>query len=124
MNFLHEKHNLRTGDEVIVYRREYPDEIFEGKIYKIEFKKINDNYVNHFYIEFPLEIYHELLKRGSNIYYDNSLQTVGTIIRNKTTDKIEKIHTQHMFQEYEPEIDLQRVNAMLIWRIAYNIIKK
>jgi len=128
MEFLYEKHNMLVGDKVIVYRRDSPDETFEGEIYKIEYKKMdgnnNSDYIHHFYIEFPLEIYDKLLKRGSKVYYKHCHEIIGDVFRNKTTEKIEKIFIQYLFQTYEPEIDMKYVNSMLIWRAAYNIVKK
>ena len=126
MNFLHEKHNLSVGDIVTVYRRDNPDETFEGEIYKILYKKIEHqtDYIDHIYIEFPIETYHNLLKRGSNVYYNNSPEIIGDVIRNKITDKIEKLHAQYLFRDTEDEINIEKINSMLIWRIAYNIVKK
>jgi hypothetical protein len=78
-------------------------------------------HVDYFYIQFPEPMYHELLKRGLEILYRNRPVIIGTIRKNTTTNCIEKLYTQEKYCTVEIEIDIKDINAMLVWRIAYDI---
>ena len=127
---LQEPHDFKVGDDVIVKRRDQATE-YHGKIYRIENLPINRSQpyptTDHFYIQFPLELYPELLQRGSPIIYKNRPETVGAIIYRGTLDPpktFANIYIQYYYTAQEAEIDPQYINAALIWRIGYSIEHK
>lgn len=123
---LTETHNFKNGDNVVVYERHYPYTCYNGIIYAIMNKPEQAyaklaRHVDYFYIQFPEPMYHELLKRGLEILYRNRPVIIGTIRKNTTTNCIEKLYTQEKYCTVELEIDIKDINAMLVWRIAYDI---
>jgi hypothetical protein len=123
---LTEPHNFKKGDVVIVVERNHPKISYEGKIYSIINKPENEfikptPYVDYFYIQFPDSVYHELLQRGFEILYRNRPVIIGTIHRNPTANYIEKLYTQEKYCKVEVEIDIKDINAILVWRIAFDI---
>jgi len=142
INLLLEKHDFKEGDDVTVYLRNKPSPLYDrlslrnsprlynGKIDKIlrieedKYSSYKNNVFDHFYIQFPVEIYHELLQRGHNIIYNKQRQIIGNIIRNDKENNIEKIFIQYPFVRDETEIELNNINSMLIWRAGFNIIPK
>ena len=132
MNFqlLQESHNFRIGDEVIIRHRDSVDgEQYSGKIFHILELSPNKHLpqyqyitVPHFYISFPKEIYSIILKRGWNIIYNNKITIVGNITKN-SSNFIDKIYIQHDTVSFETEIDLDKINGILIWREGWVIEK-
>ena len=151
-NLLTEKHNLSYGDTITVYERkllqltlpEFPHSpapsatarsndidrkfSYTGTVSHIINKKLNDYdpnsyYVDHIYITFSTNVYNHLLKTGSAIYYKGKPHIVGEIIRNDNTNDIEKMFIQYRGRPEETEIELKDINSMLIWRVAYEIVK-
>jgi hypothetical protein len=124
--FLTEPHNFKRGDAVLVVDRDRPTTSYLGQIYEIvnkpeqEYAKLS-RCIDYFYIQFPEPIYHELLKRGWEVIHRNRPVIIGTIHRNPTTNCIEKLYTQEKYCAVELEIDIKDINAMLVWRIAYDI---
>ena len=123
---LTEPHNFTRGDTVIVVDRTSTYLSYVGQIYAIVNKPENEymkptRLIDYFYIQFPEPIYHELLKRGFEILYRNRPVIIGTIHRNPTTNCIEKLYTQEKYCAVELEIDIKDINAMLVWRIAFDI---
>jgi len=122
---LSEPHNFKTGDSISMYERKYPKYKYNGKIYII-IKKIENNMnmfmpIDYFYITLEKEIYNKILLRGWKIIYRGQEKVIGNIEKN-INGIITKIHTQHMFDAYnETEIDIENIDAILIWRVAYNI---
>ena len=87
-----------------------------------ENEKLNQyNIVDYFYITFNINIYDILLKRGWNIIYKNQKAVLGNVIRNKTTQNIEKLYIQYDYSYDETEINIEDIDSILIWRIAYKI---
>lgn len=80
-----------------------------------------DIMVDHFYIQFNKEIYHLLLKRGLDVIYQHQPVVLGDVKRDKS-GKIVQLFTQKMFSP-ETEIHLDDINAILCWRVAYDIQK-
>lgn len=129
MEFLTEKHNFKNGDDVAVFERYNPALAHSGTIYKIVSMPLNNRinkfeniYVDYFYITFEKNLYSTFLKRGSQIIYNHVLAIVENIILDKN-GYIEKICKQDAFNTSECEIDVNKINAVLIWRQAY-VIKK
>lgn len=128
MDYLRENHKIRVGDDVIVREREFPHSQYSGSVYRIVNKPINENIrdqshvmVDYFYIQFTKDIYHLLLKRGLDVIYQHQPVILGNVNRNNS-GKITQLFTQKMFSP-ENEIHLDQINAILCWRIAYDIQK-
>lgn len=123
---LTEAHNFTNGDNVVVHERYYPRKSYNGTIYAIVNKPEQEymkpiHLIDYFYIKFPEPMYHKLLQRGWEVMYRNRPVIIGTIHRNKTTNCIEKLYTQEKYCTVEVEIDIKDINAMLVWRIAFDI---
>jgi hypothetical protein len=128
MDYLRENHKIRVGDDVIVREREFPHTQYSGSVYRIVNKPLNEHIQDHchimvdyFYIQFTKEIYHLLLNRGLDVIYQHQPVVLGDVNRNNS-GKITQLFTQKMFSP-ETEIHLDEINAMLCWRIAYDIQK-
>jgi hypothetical protein len=125
-------HNLTQSDPVIVTERFNSGISYRGEIYKIINKPLNERilhykntYIDYFYIKFDEPIYHLLLKRGLEIIYNHKPMILGNVDRD-ASGRIEKIHSQPGFPESlsiknETQIRLENIDAMLVWRIAFNI---
>lgn len=135
-SLLTEKHDLSYGDTVTVYERKDKTFSYTGTVDRIQFKKINERdptsrHVHHIYVKFSKNVYNHLLKRGSKVYCKGKPHIIGNIIRNYkkdadgnvTDNDIRQIFIQYNYNEEETEIDLDDINSMLIWRIAYEIVK-
>jgi len=132
MEALTESHNLKQGERVIVKERFYSEISYSGKIYKIINKPLNEwilQYKNinidYFYIKFEESFYHLLLKRGLGVIYNHKPMILGNVNRD-ANGRIEKIYSQPGFPESlsiknETQIRLENINAMLVWRAAYDI---
>lgn len=127
LTLLREPHSIRDGDTVVVVERTDPEKKYYGKVYKIVNLPINKHImdlknimVDYFYIQFSEEITSILLKRGLPIIYKHSPATLGNIIRNRA-GQIEKIYIQYNHSSYETEISFNDINALLMWRVAYDI---
>jgi len=126
LQLLNEKHNLRKNDKVIVTDR-FTGLCYQGKIYDIVNlpvnKYINDLknvFIDYFYVSFPNNVYCQLLTRGSEIIYNYTQAIIGNIVLDNT-GKIERIYRQAPFCGTELEINFHQINAMLVWRVAYDI---
>jgi len=126
--FIFEPHSFKIGSHVCVYERDNPNIKYEGEVYQILNKKLNEydpqsELAQYFFISFSTEIYEKILLRGFPIYYKNSQKVVGDIVRNTNTNKIEQIFVQYPFIDYEEEeIQLDKINSILIWRVRWNIV--
>jgi len=126
LQLLKEKHNLQKNDQVIVTNRRTCVS-FQGKIYEIINLPINkyienlkNVFIDYFYVSFPNAIYYQLLYRGSEVIYNYKPATIGNIVLD-SSGKIEKIYRQELFCKTEFEINFHQINAMLIWRVVYDI---
>jgi len=77
-------------------------------------------FIDYFYISFPNEVYCQLLARGSKIIYNYTQAIIGNIVLDNN-GKIERIYKQEPFCGTEFEINFHQINAMLIWRVGYDI---
>lgn len=123
MDLLQEKHSLQTGNRVLVSLRIGSNESYEGTIYNIINLPMNKgrpdrDFVDYFYIQFPKHVYAKLLLRGSEIIYDGKPCVIGT---NGSHENVINYTRQHMFSSNDCSIEPEKINAMLIWRIAYDI---
>jgi len=128
LELLTEPHNLNEGDSVVVTERVYPNNFHRGTIYKIINEPIsrykqNSPYVDYFYIKFDIDTLDSLCMRGLPIIYKHRPAILGYVIRSKTTKKIEQIYTQDgsPVSSREEQINLNDINAVLVWRVAYSI---
>ena len=126
LQLLKEKHNLRKNDKVIVTDR-FTGLSYQGKIYDIVNLPVNkyiddlkNVFIDYFYVSFPNEVYYKLLRRGSEIMYNYTQAIIGNIVLDNT-GKIERIYKQTPFCGTELEINFHQINAMLVWRVAYDI---
>jgi len=126
LQLLNEKHNLRKGNQVIVTDRR-TSIAYQGKIYDIVNLPVNkyiddlkNVFIDYFYISFPNEVCYQLLRRGSEVIYNYTQATIGNIVLD-SNGKIEKIYRQHPLCGSEYEINFHQINAMLVWRVAYDI---
>ena len=127
--FLIESHNLKQGDNVIIEYRynkdvKYNCKSFNGTIYMIykDYAHANDYFVDYFYIKFDIDILNKILLRGLSVVYNNEKIIIGNIERDEN-NKITKLFQQKMFLSDEYLIDINKIDAVLIWRIAYIISK-
>ncbi len=126
IQLLKEKHNLRKNDKVIVTNR-FTGLSYQGKIYHIVnlpvnkyINKLKNVFIDYFYVSFPNEVYCQLLRQGSEIIYNYTQAIIGNIVLDNT-GKIERIYKQKPFCGTELEINFHQINAMLVWRVAYDI---
>jgi len=131
LELLQEEHDFHRGDDVLVYERKHHGVYYSGKIYDIvslplplseyidEYKNI---LVDYFYVTFEKPIYSIFLKRGFDVIYKSKRAILGDVILDKNS-QIEKIYQQYRFQSREDEINLDDINAMLVWRVGYGIVK-
>jgi hypothetical protein len=132
MELLQQPHNFKVGDRVFVTERYDPNLSFKGTIYSIMelplnrglLRSGNNNIlVDHFYVKLDEAAYAKLLKRGSEFIYNGRPMVVGSIKTNTMNGTIDRITSQELFSSYETKLDPKNINAMLIWRIGYNIEK-
>jgi hypothetical protein len=128
IDFLLETHNIHVGDDVTIRERNFPHTQYSGSVYRIINKPMNEHIrhqrdimVDYFYIQFNKEIYNLLLKRGLDAIHQHQPVVLGNIVRDNS-GKITQLFTQKMFSP-ETEIHLDDINAMLCWRVAYDIQK-
>jgi hypothetical protein len=124
-----EPHTLKSGDLVNVLNRQ-TNEQHEGRIYKVVSQPLNEYiqsqkniFIDHFYISFSKEIHSILLSRGLPIIYDHRPEILGNIKKVTGTNKIEEIYIQYLHQREERKISIDKINAILIWRDAYEITR-
>lgn len=132
LKLLCETHNFNHGDKVKVYKRMNPDSSYDGVIYSIQNKpmqlhlKIGNPCVDYFYVKFDKDVYSSLLTRGWNIIYQRRESILGNVEKNDRGE-ITRIFIQPDFiQQYESvhnetEIDFDKIDAILIWRVAFRI---
>ena len=116
MNLLTKPHSMRIGQKVLVSVRCSPNERYQGTIYNIincpmNRGSPNTNFVDYFYITFSQDIYFKLLLRGSEIIYNHDISIVDSMTK----------MTLQSFPYSETSLNLDNINAMLVWRVAYNI---
>ena len=130
-SMLTEKHDHSIGNKVCVYRRKNPEVKYYGIIYTIFHKLENDYiknspYVDYFYISFEKKIYDLLLLRGWRVIYDGKEITLGDVERDMY-GRIIKIYKQntnpYTQDEKEVEINIENIDAILIWRLEFSINK-
>ena len=128
IDLLTENHTLKDGDSVVVTERQYPKNSYRGTIYKIVsapankyIKPYDRIYVDYFYIRLNNDDLHKLCMRGLEVIYNHKPSNLGNIER--SNGKITKLYTQdtHPFSSRETEINLSNINAILMWRVAYEI---
>ena len=125
IKLLVERHQFREGNLVSVYSRNAPDKIYHGTIVRIINKRENSYdkfspYVDHFYISFDKSVYDTLLQPASKVIYNGSEITLGDIERN-AAGKITKVFRQYDFATFETDIDIDKIDALLIWRVKFAI---
>jgi len=76
--------------------------------------------VDHFYISFDRHTYNQILKRGWEIIYQNKEEILGDIERNNL-DEIVQLSIQYEYITYESPIDIEKIDAILIWRVGFMI---
>jgi hypothetical protein len=129
LKLLREPHNFRKGDSVVVRERAYPNNTYRGIIYNIVSLPLNKHSkgfgyveVDHFYIKFDEEVYHQILRRGWDICYKDYPAILGEVVFSEKNNKIEKIYMQKTFVEEEFEINISDIRAILIWRVGFEIL--
>ena len=129
LKLLSAPHKLREGNAVIVTDKNNNNS-FKGVIYRIVNAPVNKHlapydsiYVDHFYIKFANENYNKLLCRGLDIIYNHSPAILGNVVRNNNSQIITELYTQNSSPGYynETKIDINFINAILIWRVAFDI---
>jgi len=131
LKLLCEPHTFNHGDKVKVYNRMNPDSSYDGVIYSIQNKpmqlhlNIGNPCVDYFYVKFDKDVYSSLLTRGWNIIYQRKECILGNVEKNDRGE-ITRIFIQPDFIQYESiqnetEIDLDKIDAILVWRVAFRI---
>jgi len=129
MSRLREPHNFRVNDNVKVHKRIHPNHVYDGRIYDIHQKPFQQGVqyspiFDYFYITFDKKVYHSLLIKGWSIIYEKKECILGTVERNKNNE-ITKIYVLHELQLLgEKEINIDEIDAILIWRVSYKITHK
>jgi len=127
LQLLTEPHSFSAGDKVIVQNRYNANEIYPGTVYKIIRLPLNKGIktvqpdIDYFYITFSDEVYEIFLKRGWEIIYKHECKVTGHGVFRK--NNILKTILQNPSSGSETEIDVKDINAILIWRIAFDIKK-
>ena len=128
MDFVNEPHSMQNCQEVSVIVRNNPDQSYEGMIYNIislpfNRGRPNTDFVDYFYIQFPPNVYAKLLMRSSEIIYNNSQRVIGAIVTDSDRKTITRLTLQstNMFSNDEIVVPPEKINAILIWRVAYDI---
>jgi len=129
LKLLQEEHDLHRGDEVLVYERKHPGIYYAGQIYDIVSLPLSEDIpqykniiVQRFYVTFAKPIYNIFLKRGFEVIYKGKRAILGDVILDKNC-QIVKIFQQYRSSNSEDEINLHDINAILVWREAYDIVK-
>jgi hypothetical protein len=124
LRLVQQPHHFRQGKKVTVYDRTSPEIKYHGRIYSIINKPINkydvSPCVDHFYISFDRHTYNQILKRGWEIIYQNKEEILGDIERNNL-DEIVQLSIQYEYITYESPIDIEKIDAILIWRVGFMI---
>jgi len=125
MDFLREPHNMKAGEKVTVCLRNNPNEVFNGTIYKIIKLPTNSampnlNIVDYFYVTFTPDVYSKLLLRGSEIIYNHNSSVIGKIVVDSHNNIITEMTLQFLHAG-DQIANPNNINAMLIWRVAYDI---
>jgi hypothetical protein len=128
MDFVNEPHSMQNCQEVSVIVRNNSDQSYEGMIYNIislpfNRGRPNTDFVDYFYIQFPPNVYAKLLMRSSEIIYNNSQRVIGAIVTDSDRKTITRLTLQstNMFSNDEIVVPPEKINAILIWRVAYDI---
>jgi hypothetical protein len=129
LKLLREPHKFQNGDPVVVRERRFSNKSYCGTIYNIVSQPLNKhakekNYieVDYFYIKFDEDVYHQILRRGWEVYYKNYFAILGDVVYCDKIGKIEKLYTQQTFGMGETEINISDINAILIWRVGFEIL--
>jgi hypothetical protein len=124
LNYLRERHTFRAGEFVNVTEREGSRKHYNGKIHSILSLPINaglpSEYTDHFYISFPKEDYNSILILGSQVIYNGKPTMLGNVIKD-SSGRITKLYRQERYAIGEDEINIDGINAALIWRVGYEI---
>lgn len=123
---LSEPHEFNNGDEVNVTLRYDDAESYNGRIYNIVSLSINkynkiEGFTDHFYINFDAASYYHIIQRGWGIIYNYKPETVADIV--KENGRITKITIKNGHFSEAEEADINNINAILIWRVAWKITK-
>lgn len=124
IHLVQQPHPFRPGKKVTVYDRISPEIKYHGRIFSIINKPINkygvSPCVDHFYISFDRTTYNKILKRGWEIIYQNRKEILGDIERNNLGE-IVQLSVQYDFITDESPIDIEKIDAILIWRVGFMI---
>ena len=126
-NHITTPHSFNEGDIVTVCKRVNPNFKYTGKIYKIINKLENSyikntHYVDYFYITFDKNVYDKILLKGWNIIVNDKDKVIANIERNELGE-IVRLYIQCDENDtfIGEEINIEDINAILIWRVAFNI---
>jgi len=129
MQMLREPHDFRNGHLVSVYLKKTPHIIYDGTIYGIYNKPLqqgikNSPMIDYFYIAFDKSVYNDILQRGLPIIYNGREHTISEIDRNEKGE-ITNIYIYHDACGIDKTpIQMENIDAVLIWRVAYTICKR
>ena len=116
-----QSHTMRNGDSVTFTNRINGDS-YQGTIYSIvnlpenRYLK-NSAYVDYFYIRVEKEDLQKLLMRGLEVVVNHRPAVIGNIVREQG-----RFYKQNGVYSDESEIDITNINAILVWRVAFDII--
>lgn len=123
VSVLREPHSFSEGDNVIINNK---TGLYKGVIYSIvnlpinpHIDPLNRRYTDYFYVKFPRESYNKIIQQGWDIIYNHKREIVSKITKKDGIITNLWIRAGH-FSEYEGDID--RINAILVWRVGWNII--
>jgi len=131
--FINKNSEFNVCDEVVVTDT-INDESFSGKVCRIDRQLPYDegsmNATDYIYVSFDQAVYAKWISRGNVIDYDGSahadtftvceVESSGdTITRLKGTVKTAKYSPM----AYEYSLSPEKIRGMLIWRVAYTIVK-
>jgi hypothetical protein len=130
LKLLSAPHKLREGDAVVITDMKNNRRTFNGTIYRIINAPVNKYlapynsiFVDQFYIKFKNEDYPELLSRGLDIIYNHRPAILGNVVRTNNSQNITAVYSQNSSPGYysETQIDVNNINAILVWRCGFEI---
>ena len=120
-------------DDRVTFTDRFSGESYQGTIYSIVSLQENkyykySQYVDYFYIMVSQKDLHKLLERGFEVIVNHRPAVIGNIERERRTrdgevSVIKKLYIQNGAWSDETEISLDSVNAILVWRIQFDIQK-
>ena len=128
MQLLREPHNIKNGESVTIYKRNNPEIKYHGTVYEIYNQPFqegvkNSPYIDYIYVSLDKASYSKLLMRGWSVIYKGEQRVIGTIEKNDQGQITQLFIQSKFFMIEEYIINLDDIDAILAWRVAFAISK-